>query len=354
MTRVVALIPAHNEAGSIAATIEAVLAQDRVPDDVVVIPNGCSDDTAEIARAYPVTVLELPALPNRKSEALNIGWTRHGADADVVVSMDADTILPPNAVADWLTELADDEWAGGSSSKFTTVVDGYWPRMQKSEYAAWAQMQINHEQARVLSGTGSAFRGEVLRIIADRDDREGPWSYRSVTEDYELTYRIRELGYRAGISPTVRAYTDAMPTIRSLWGQRLKWQVGTVQDLLAFGWNRLTWRDWGAQAMGLLALLTRLLWVGVTAVAATLGVWQFMWWWLAIPALVIAIDLRRARRIPHCDWKDWLIAATFVPNELFQWFRAALFAKCWTTVAVSRITKRQKDMWAAQYALERS
>lgn len=71
----VALIPAYNEAESIAATIEAVLAQTRPADHVVVILNGCTDETATIARRYPVTVMELPRLPHRKSEALNTaGW----------------------------------------------------------------------------------------------------------------------------------------------------------------------------------------------------------------------------------------------------------------------------------------
>ena len=42
---VVALVPAHNEEQSIAATIEGLLHQTRVPDRIVVIPNGCTDNT---------------------------------------------------------------------------------------------------------------------------------------------------------------------------------------------------------------------------------------------------------------------------------------------------------------------
>ena len=69
---------------------------------------------------------------------------------------------------------------------------------------------------------------------------DGPWSYASDVEDFELTYRLRRLGHACKVSYTVRAYTDAMVTVRALWAQRMKWQGGTVEDLLRIGVNRLT------------------------------------------------------------------------------------------------------------------
>lgn len=114
--RVVTLIPAHNESADMAATIEALLLQQRRPDLVVVIPNGCTDDTAAIARRYPVTVLELPVLPHKKSEALNIAWQKYCQDADVVICLDGDTILPPNAVGDWEQEYLLDRPTGSTGN----------------------------------------------------------------------------------------------------------------------------------------------------------------------------------------------------------------------------------------------
>jgi glycosyltransferase involved in cell wall biosynthesis len=95
------LIPAHNEAAYIGLCLEALLASDAAAAaiEVIVMANGCTDDTAARAQTYharfaakgwPLTVLDLPQ--GGKMAALNSGDQRaqHGAriyvDADVVVS----------------------------------------------------------------------------------------------------------------------------------------------------------------------------------------------------------------------------------------------------------------------------
>lgn len=353
--RVAVLVPAHNEAASIGATLEGLMLQSRPADLVVVIPNGCSDGTAQEARKYPVTVMELPRLEHRKSEALNRAWREHAYDADLVVCLDADTVLPPNALAAWEREFLEGRAAlGGSSSKFTMQNPGFLSRLQKAEFAAWTDTALRRGQTSVLAGTGCAINNAVLRQIAARDDRDGPWVYTSQVEDFELTYRIRELGYVCQVSPEVRAYTDSMKTIKALWGQRMKWQVGTVEDLLHLGINRLTLRDWGQQALGLLGAFLRVLWLNVLILSLVLNVFKFILFWWLVPILFIALDLKRAWRIPHRDWKDILIAATYFPQEFFMCLRAGWFLTAWYAVLATKITRRRVDRWEAQYTAEKS
>lgn len=353
MTRVVALIPAYNEEESIGRTIDALLAQTRVPDQIVVIPNGCKDGTAAEARLRPVTVMELPRLDHRKSEALNRAWAEYAQDADVVVCLDADTVLPPNAIGDWERELNEDSTIGGSSSKFTMQDPGLLTRLQKAEFSSWTDTALRSGNTHVLAGTGCAISGDVLRQVAAREDRVGPWCYTSATEDFELTYRIRELGYRCQVSPTVRAYTDSMKTVKALWGQRMKWQVGTVEDLLTFGFNRLTARDWFQQAFGLFSASLKLLLIAViVGQAVVYGDVYIAWFWWLFPFLFIALEIKRAMRIPHRDWKDVAIAASFFPNEVFMWLRSGWFVKSWWDVLLSKFTGKTKDRWSAQYQAE--
>jgi glycosyltransferase involved in cell wall biosynthesis len=90
------VIPAHNEAQVIRRLL-AALTKDAWPGEleIVVVCNGCQDETAALARAFgePVRVLET-GIPS-KANALNLGDTvatgfpRIYCDADVVLSLDS-------------------------------------------------------------------------------------------------------------------------------------------------------------------------------------------------------------------------------------------------------------------------
>ena len=90
------IIPAHNEAGVIEATLRSILASklDRTL-QIIVVANGCTDDTAARARAVggPVLVIETPI--GSKTHAMNLGdriaryFPRAFVDADIQLSDNA-------------------------------------------------------------------------------------------------------------------------------------------------------------------------------------------------------------------------------------------------------------------------
>lgn len=350
--KIVALIPAHNEAGSIGATVQALLNQVRVPDKIVVLPDNCSDNTAAIAKSLGVRVMETVGNKHKKSGALNYGWRETCQDAEIVICLDADTILPPNAIGDWEKEMETKPELGGSSSKFTMQDPGILTRLQKAEFSKWTDTSLRRGYTSVLAGTGCAIRNSALTDIVEMDGREGPWSYGSQVEDFELTYQIRKLGFNCHVSPTVRAYTDSMKSVKTLWNQRMKWQVGTVEDLMSIGFNKLTMLDWSQQALGMVAALSRVLWVTVMIASIAMGVFRLQPLWLLMPLLFIANDLKAANRIPHRDWKDILLAGLLIPQELFCWLRAGWFMKAWYDVLVGKLTGKRKDRWSMQYKAE--
>jgi cellulose synthase/poly-beta-1,6-N-acetylglucosamine synthase-like glycosyltransferase len=352
--KIVAIVPAHNEAASIGSVIGALLAQVRRPDQIVVVSDNSTDDTFAIASSFDgITAVETVGNTHKKSGALNMAWHRFCADADLIVTLDADTILPDNAVGDWEREFLADPSLAGSSSKFTMLGRKFLVRLQRFEFAAWTDTSLRRGRTSVLAGTGCCIRNNALRqVVATQNRTEGPWSYDSQVEDFELTYRIRELGYRCQVSPTVRAYTDAMDTVRSLWGQRMKWQVGTVEDLMSFGVNRLTLLDWRQQVAGMLSVAVRLLWIFLMIWGAIFGLLVFSPIWLLVPALFALVDVRRSLRIPHRDRWDVVMAAVLIPQEIFATLRAGWFLASWFEVLVGRVTGRRKDHWMMQYAAE--
>lgn len=98
------VVPAHNESAVIARLLTALL-RDAEPGelDVVVVANGCTDDTAEIAQRFGVTVVTTP-VPS-KANALRLGdqrakgFPRLYVDADVELST-----VDARALADALAE----------------------------------------------------------------------------------------------------------------------------------------------------------------------------------------------------------------------------------------------------------
>ncbi|MFU8890820.1 MAG: glycosyltransferase family 2 protein [Anaerosomatales bacterium] len=85
--RTVALIPAFNEADRIAATLAALSSVAGI-DDVIVVDDASSDDTAKIARSCGATVVQLEHNLG-KGGALEAG-VEHARDPDVLLLLDAD------------------------------------------------------------------------------------------------------------------------------------------------------------------------------------------------------------------------------------------------------------------------
>jgi UDP-N-acetylglucosamine transferase subunit ALG13 len=91
------IVPAHNEAGYLQATL-GHLARLEYPRDryeVLVVENGSSDDTLAIARAAAGGNVRVYTSARGVSRAKNIGLSHVAAESDWVVFLDADTHLAP-------------------------------------------------------------------------------------------------------------------------------------------------------------------------------------------------------------------------------------------------------------------
>jgi glycosyltransferase involved in cell wall biosynthesis len=89
------VIPAHNESSVIRRTLQAMTCGSQSNElDIIVICNGCTDDTAQIARSVDPSIRVIETPQGNKTNALNLGdqlataFPRIYSDADVVIALD--------------------------------------------------------------------------------------------------------------------------------------------------------------------------------------------------------------------------------------------------------------------------
>src|SRR6476646_9957784 len=99
--RIAAVLPAHNEEGTIGAAIGSLRAQSRMVDDILVVSDNSTDATATVAEATGARVFETVGNAHKKAGALNqalVGLLVELDDDDLVMVMDADSEISASFV----------------------------------------------------------------------------------------------------------------------------------------------------------------------------------------------------------------------------------------------------------------
>ena len=331
--RVVAVIPAHDEEEQIVETLRSLASQSIQPDRIVVIADNCSDGTAAAAARAGVEVLETIANESRKAGALNQAWAAVEAsldDDDMLLALDADTLLTPQFVAQALRQFAVRPELAAVCGSFLarSVASTAWARflalLQKIEYERYRRQLARRKGAtRVLSGGVSLFRVGALRRIAA--ERGFLYDETSIVEDFELTLAMRSRGMQYAAPKACAASTESMTTLSKLWHQRVRWYRGTLDELRKYGLSRLTARDYLAQAPLVGGVLVRVLFV--VTIALTVigpGAVRPSPLWLALAA-VIAFE--RAVSVRALGWTAMLVAAVLLVEAVYSVFAEGYFVK---------------------------
>jgi len=240
---VTVLVPAYNEAKVVARTIHAVLASDWQHLEVVVIDDGSSDDTADIADAIAARDPRVRCV--RQTNAGKAAAANHGlsvAAGEIVVAVDADTLIDPRAVGLLARHFADPEVTAVCGNVEVGNVKGMLTAFQAIEYVTSQNFDRRAFAAlnciSVVPGALGAWRrANVLAIGGYSDD--------TLTEDADLTLTLLRAGGRIAYEPDARARTEAPETLSALLHQRFRWTYGTYQCIWkhrrAFGHGSLGW-----------------------------------------------------------------------------------------------------------------
>ncbi|MGN8246279.1 glycosyltransferase family 2 protein [Cellulomonas soli] len=333
---VTALIPAHDEEHSLPATIASLQAQSHPPERIVVVADNCTDGTVAVARRAGVDVVETVGNTRKKAGALNQVLTQvlpDLGDNDAILVMDADTALDAGFLATAVARMTSDRALMAVGGLFYGEDGaGLLGQFQRNEYLRYArEMRRRDGRVLVLTGTASLFRPAALRAVADSRGTRLPgtpgdvYDTAALTEDNELTLALKSLGALMTSPPQCTVVTEVMPTWRTLWAQRLRWQRGALENLGAYGVTPRTLRYWAQQlgiGYGVIALGSYFLLLTLALLSSD----QWIWFpfWIGLGGL---FTLERVVTVWRGGWRARLLAATLLPELVFDAFLDIVYVK---------------------------
>ena len=191
--KVAVLIPAYNEEKVIERTVRSVLASDYGNLRVIVIDDGSSDRTLEVAHKAFVReeasgrVLILTKPNSGKADALNFGIQHLHDDEEIMVGIDADTVIASAAVSRLVPHFLDPRVAAVAGNAKVGNRVNLWTRWQALEYITsqnFERRALNTLGAvSVVPGAIGAWRVSAVREV-------GGYQTDTVAEDADLTMAL--------------------------------------------------------------------------------------------------------------------------------------------------------------------
>ena len=341
------VVCSYNGARTMQETCEGLHEVDYPDFEVIVVDDGSTDGTAEIARANGFRVI---TTENRGlSAARNTGW--QAASGEIVVYLDDDARPDP----DWLRYLAHTFTTTGHAAVGGPNVPPVDAGLIESCVAVAPGGPIHvltsDTEAEHVPGCNLAIRRSVLEQLGGFDPR-----FRAAGDDVDMCWRIIEAGMTIGYSPSALVWHRRRDSVRAYLRQQRGY--GQAEALLERKWpehyNTTGHRTWSGRIYGTGAPLSlgRRLWrvyygswgtglfqrlyqpapgivgslplmpewwllLGLLALLALLGLsWAplllalpLLGGALAVTALEAGLSARNAWRAKRCGWRPRLLTA---------------------------------------------
>lgn len=174
------VVPTRDSARTLAACLDSILAQSLKDIQLVVVDNGSTDDTVQVASSRANAVLE--AGPERSAQR-NVGW-RAEPHSETVAFIDSDMVLEPHVLEEAANALAQNDRLGGVIVTERSFGEGFFSKcrvLEKQLYTGDERV----EAARVI-------RRAVLEEIGGYNEAL------TAFEDWDLHDRILSTGYGVG------------------------------------------------------------------------------------------------------------------------------------------------------------
>jgi lipopolysaccharide/colanic/teichoic acid biosynthesis glycosyltransferase/GT2 family glycosyltransferase len=216
------VVPAYNAADTLQLCLDALAKQDFPPSayEIIVVDDGSTDGTAELARSASVHVI---SQPNTGAAAARNAGAR-AARGEFLLFTDADC-APVSGWIEALVGALEDRRVAGAKGAYLTRQPEIVPRFTQLEYQDRYDRMAGTESIDFVDTYSAAYRRDIFFANGGFDPR-----YHKV-EDQELSFRLAEKGYRLAFEPDALVYHRHNPTLRAyIWR---KFYIGYWKALLA-------------------------------------------------------------------------------------------------------------------------
>lgn len=223
------LVPAHNEQAILGTLLEnlSTLAYPKEQYAVYVVADNCTDNTAELTRAFGWVNVYERFDTERRGKGYALNWLMQKLDEDQMVYdayviLDADSVVVPGFLHSMAQELVRGERALQGCNTVLNVSDSPGTALR------WLALTlVNHVRSlgRNALGGSSTLNGNGMclsRVLLQRF----PWQAFSLAEDYQYYLTLIEHGERVRYIPAAIVRSEMPTTFTQMRTQDIRWESG--------------------------------------------------------------------------------------------------------------------------------
>ena len=220
MEKISVYIPCYNAENFIVGAVRSVLGQTLFPDEVLVIDDGCTDRSIEFITSFSVRVVKMGSNQGLAA-ARNLAFKE--ARNELIASIDADCEASPT----WLEELVSGlpEECVGSGGRIIETNRIHPADRWRAEHmsAHWGDKSFINPK--VIFGANQLFRKSAVFEVGLFDTTKVVDDYKIGIEDYEITQKMYQSGYKLFYNPKAIVYHLTQNTPASIIRQYWRWSV---------------------------------------------------------------------------------------------------------------------------------
>lgn len=250
--RVSVVVCAYNEERHIEAALASLQRSDYPDLEVIVCDDGSSDTTPDIARRFPVTLLELRHVG--LSAARNAGIA--AATGRIVAFLDADAACHPEWPYHLALSLEEPNVVATGGPNLPVPDAGFVESAVAKAPGGPIHVLVSDDRAEHVPGCNAAFRKAPLEAVGAFDP-----VYTSAGDDVDVCWKLIDRDHQIGFSPAAQVYHHRRASVRGYLRQQRGY--GRAERLLYLShrhrFNRLGQARWAGLIYGTPQILPSLL-----------------------------------------------------------------------------------------------